>query len=185
MIEEARQTFQKLKRVFINASVLQYYDFQLLIRIKIDAFKYEIERILTQKHANEYWHFTAYFSYKFKRTKKRWNTHDKELYVIVLNFKNWRHYLQNSRYLIYVIFDHVNLRYFMTTKKFNARQVRWIEKLAAFDFNIEYRKEKANLVDASSRRFDIIKSNDIEELNNIFLSTLRNKLRNKEYQLEL
>ena len=93
MIEEVRQTFQKLKRVFINVLILQHYNFQLLIRMKIDVFKYEIEEILTQKHANEHWHFTAYFNYKFKKTEKRWNTHDKELYVIVLDFKNWRHYL--------------------------------------------------------------------------------------------
>ena len=54
MIEEARQTFQKLKRVFINALVFQHYDFQLLIRMKIDAFKYEIEKILIQKYTNEH-----------------------------------------------------------------------------------------------------------------------------------
>ena len=54
MIEEARQTFQRLKRVFISVSVLQHYNFRLFIHIKIDVFKHEIEEILTQKYANEY-----------------------------------------------------------------------------------------------------------------------------------
>ena len=47
IIEEARQTFQKLKKMFISVSILQYYNFQFFIRIKIDAFKHEIEKILT------------------------------------------------------------------------------------------------------------------------------------------
>ena len=63
--------------------------------------------------------------------------------------------------------------------------MRWVEKLVAFDFNIKYRKKKTNLVDTSSRRLDIIKSNNTKKLNNICLSILRNKFRNKKYEFEL
>ena len=73
----------------------------------------------------------------------------------------------------------------MTTKKLNARQMRWVEKLITFDFNIEYRKIKLNFVDTSFRRFDIMKSNDSEKNNDDFLSILRNKFRNQKYQFEL
>ena len=73
----------------------------------------------------------------------------------------------------------------MTTKKLNARQIRWSEKLITFDFNIKYRKKKLNFVNASIKRFDIIKSNDSEKNNDDFLFILRNKLRNQKYQSEL
>ena len=73
----------------------------------------------------------------------------------------------------------------MTTKKFNARQMRWVEKLVAFDFNIKYRKRKLNFVDASFKKSDIMKSNDNEKNNDDFLSILRNKFRNQEYQFKL
>ena len=63
-------------------------------------------------------------NYKFKKIKKGWNTHDKKLYAIVLKFKNWRYYLQNNKHFIRVITNHNNSRYFMSMKKFNAKQIR-------------------------------------------------------------
>ena len=72
----------------------------------------------------------------------------------------------------------------MIIKEFNARQVRWVKKLIAFDFDIEYRKNKLNSTNTSSRKLDLMKSNDSENNNNNFLSNLRYKLRNREHQLE-
>ncbi len=73
----------------------------------------------------------------------------------------------------------------MMMKKLNVRQMRWAEKLAAFDFHIKYRKDKLNFANASSRRLNIMKLNDSEKNNDYFLSTLRNKLRNQKCQSEL
>ncbi len=111
--------------------------------------------------------------------------YDKELYAIVLDFKNWQHYLQNSKRFICVITDHNNLRYFMMMKKLNAWQMRWAEKLAAFDFHIKYCRDKLNSANVLSRRLDIMKSNDSKKNNNYFLFTLWNKLRNQKCQSEL
>ena len=121
-------------------------------------------------------------SYKFKKIEKWWNTHDKELYAIILRFKNWRHYLQNNKHFIRVITDHNNFCYFMSTKKFNAKQIRWTKKLTTFDFIIKYRRKKLNFANASSRRFDIMKFDDNENNNDDFLFILRNKLRNSKCQ---
>ena len=164
--------------MFITAFILKHYDWNAVLRMKTDTFNYKINNVFNQKSKNDQWHLITYFSYKFKKAKIRWDTHNKKLYVIVLRFKNWRHYLQDNKHLINVITDHNNLRYFITTKKLNARQVRWAEKLITFNFNIKYRRDKLNFADASLRKSDIIKSNDSEENNNKFLSTLRNKLRN-------
>ncbi len=111
--------------------------------------------------------------------------HDKKLYAIVLDFKNWWHYLQSSKRFICIITDHNNLRYFMMMKKLNARQMRWAEKLAAFDFHIKYRRDKLNSANALSRKLDIMKLNDSKKNNDYFLSTLQNKLRNQKCQSEL
>ena len=121
-------------------------------------------------------------NYKFNETEKRWNTHDKELYAIILRFKNWRHYLQNNKYFIRVITNHNNFCYFMSTKKFNAKQIRWTRKLIAFDFIIKYRKKKLNFANMSSRKSDIMKFNDNENNNNNFLFILRNKFCNLKCQ---
>ena len=93
--------------------------------------------------------------------------------------------MQGSKHPIRVITDHNNLRYFMSTKELNAKQVRWAEKLAAFDFTIEYRKDTLNPADAPSRRPDMIKPDGSEDNNDDFLPTLRNKLRNREFQPDI
>ncbi len=68
----------------------------------------------------------------------------------------------------------------MMMKKLNAWQMRWTEKLAAFDFHIKYRRDKLNFANVSSRRLDIMKLNDSEKNNDYFLSTLQNKLYNQK-----
>ena len=183
--QKIKIAFDEFKTKFTIAFILTHYDWKAKFRMKIDAFNRETDDVLNQRNKNDQWHFIAFFSYKFKKAKINWNTHDKKLYAIVFDFKNWKHYLQDSKHLIRVIFDHNNLRYFMTIKKLNAKQIRWIEKLVAFDFTIEYRKNKLNFANASSRRFDIMKSNDNDKNNDKFLFILRNKFRNQNYQSDL
>ena len=103
----------------------------------------------------------------------------------MLDFKNWKHYLQDNKHIVRVITNYNNFRYFMTTKKLNVKQIRWAKKLAAFDFIIEYRKNTFNFANASSRKSDIIKSKSTKDSNKTFFFILRNKLRNREYQSKI
>src|SRR5437016_12340465 len=79
--------------------------------------------------------------------ERNYDTHDQELLAIVKSFKQWRHYLEGSRHPIVVLADHANLQYFMTTKELSRRQARWAERLATFDFEIQYRKGSTNPAD--------------------------------------
>ena len=103
----------------------------------------------------------------------------------MLNFKNWKHYLQKSKHIVRVISNYNNFCYFITTKKLFVKQVRWAKKLIVFDFIIEYRKKTFNFANASLKKFDIIKSKNAKNVNNNFLFILRNKLRNQFYQSKL
>ena len=170
--EQARKAFETLKRVFTTAPVLEHYNWEAPLVMETDASKAGAGCVLSQIGEDKQWHPIAYYSYKFKGTEPRWDTHDKELYAIVLDFKTWRHYLQGSKHPICVILDHNNLCYFMTTKKLGAKQICWAEKLAAFDFTIEYCKGKFNPADVLSRRPDIVKLDDSENNNDNFLLTL-------------
>jgi len=185
MMSKARKAFERLKTVFVNAFILKHYDWDANLCMKINASNHEVEDVLSQKNTTDQWHFIVYYSYKFKEAEVWWNMHDKKLYIIVLDFKNWWHYLQSSKRLICMITNHNNLRYFMTIKKLNAWQMRWVEKLAAFNFHIKYHRDKLNSANALSRRLDIMKLNDSEKNNDYFLSTLQNKLCNQKCQSEL
>jgi len=58
----------------------------------------------------------------------------------------------------------------------SRRQARWAERLAIFDFIIEYRKGASNPSDGPSRRPDYEQSASMEEDGNIMLPTLQKKL---------
>ena len=181
----AQEAFDKLKRVFTSAPILRHFDWKARIRMETDASNRGAGGVLSQLCEDDQWHPIAFTSYKFKNAEINWDTHDKELFAIVHGFTTWRHYLQGSCEPICVITDHKNLRYFMTTKELNARQVRWAEKLSAYDFYIEYRKGKLNPADGPSRRPDLMKPDGSEENNDAFLPTLQNKLRIREFQPEV
>ena len=62
----------------------------------------------------------------------------------------FRQYLVGNKILVKT--DHNNLRYFLTQNYLNERQQKWVSKIQAFEFDIEYVKGKNNVVvDALSR----------------------------------
>ena len=89
MMSKARKAFERLKVIFINALILKHYDWNADLCMKIDASNREVEDMFSQKNKTDQWHFIAYYSYKFKEAEVQWDMHDKELYAIVLDFKNW------------------------------------------------------------------------------------------------
>ena len=76
--------------------------------------------------------------------------------AIIHMLGEWRTYLQGRQpFVIRIRTDHNSLQYFMTQQSLSARQSRWLDKLADFDFKIEYIKGPSNTVaDALSRRPD-------------------------------
>jgi RNase H-like domain found in reverse transcriptase len=64
--------------------------------------------------------------------------HDKELLAIIEAFREWRVYLERSKYPVKVYIDYKNLLYFTTIKVLNKRQVWWLETLASYNFKIFY-----------------------------------------------
>ena len=80
--------------------------------------------------------------------------------AIVEALKGWRHFTMETKDPVHIMTDHNNLRYFMTTKELNRRQVCWAQFLSDYNFILEHRPGKENVVaDALSRReqdgFDI------------------------------
>ena len=68
---------------------------------------------------------------------------------------NWRQYLHGNPFTLRVLTDHHSLQWLKTQPHLSQRQTRWMEKLAEYDFTIEYQEGKKNVVaDALSRRPD-------------------------------
>ena len=72
--------------------------------------------------------------------------------------------------------DYANLRTFMTIKELSQWQVCWAERLAIFDFIIEYRKGASNPSNGPSCQPDYEQLASMEEDGNIILPMLQKKL---------
>ena len=182
---EVQAAFLSIREKFTAAPVLQHFDPVKPIMVLTDASDFAMAAILLQpSSANEpteqHWKPVAFWSKKFSGPSLRWHTHDKELNAIVEAFKTWRHYLEHAPSTIRVLSDHDNLRYFMTTKELSAKQARWAEDLARFDFEVEYRPGAENPADGPSRRPDYAQGVVVGEpqaLRDAMLPTLQQKLR--------
>ena len=82
---KARLAFTKLKKTFIEAPILQYFDPKCHIRIKTDASGYAIGRVKSQLTSNNlgWWYPVAFYLQKMTLAKTQYKTHDGELLAIV------------------------------------------------------------------------------------------------------
>ena len=64
--------------------------------------------------------------------ERNYEIHDKEMLAIIQALQEWQAELEGlqTKEQFQVLTDHQSLKYFMTTKKLNARQARWAEFLS-------------------------------------------------------
>jgi hypothetical protein len=63
---------------------------------------------------------------------------DKEALAIVKGLQNWRHWLERTRLPVQILTDHKNLEYFSKPRILNQRQMRWLEMLTHYNYEIHY-----------------------------------------------
>ena|SRR6266699_790705 len=71
--------------------------------------------------------------------------------------------------------DHLNHHYLTTKTKLNNKEVKWIKKLATFNFTIIYCKKAKNLTDNLSRRPDFKNNNELSTTKHQPLSNFLSK----------
>jgi hypothetical protein len=80
--------------------------------------------------------------------------------AIMHTLAKFRQYLVGAKFVVRT--DHNNLKYFLDQKDLNERQHKWVNKIQAYDFDIEFVKGKNNVVaDALSIRPSVYAMTDI------------------------
>ena len=76
--------------MFVEAPILNYFNPKRHIQIEMDALDYAIGGIFSQLTLDDLgqWHPVVFFSRKMIPAKTRYETHNRELLVIVEVFKN-------------------------------------------------------------------------------------------------
>ena len=83
----------------------------------------------------------CYASKSLNKAQSRYSTTKRELLAVVNYTKHFKHYLLGRRFKI--ITDHRALQWLHNFKDPDALTARWLEKLAAFDYEIEHRSGKS------------------------------------------
>ena len=142
-------SFNRLKAVLTTAPVLKLADPTKEYYVFTDASNVAIGAVLMQNYDDVY-HPVAFFSRKLKPAEQNYPVHDREFLALVAALLHWKHYLYMESPVIYT--DHRPLVHLKKQKDLNPRQIRWMEKIAAFNADIRYIQGRANvLADLLSR----------------------------------
>jgi hypothetical protein len=144
--EESQQTFDKMKEVMSTCPVLALPDFSQPFVLECDGSGVGIGAVLMQGG-----HPIVFESRNLNESERLYPIYDKEMLAIMHALTKFRQYLVSNRFVVKT--DHNSLKYFLDQKDLSDRQQKWVSKIQAFDFDIEYVKGKRNIVaDALSRR---------------------------------
>ena len=147
--DECQTAFEALKQAVSEEPVMALPDYGKPFEVHTDASYFAIGGVLMQDR-----HPIAYESRKLNDTERRYTVQEKEMTAIIHCLRTWRHYLLGSKFTI--LTDNVATSYFQTQKKLSPKQARWQDFLAEFDYKLEYKPGKANVVaDALSRKAEL------------------------------
>nr|GEX94509.1 putative reverse transcriptase domain-containing protein [Tanacetum cinerariifolium] len=101
----------------------------------------------------------AYASRQLKIHEKNYMTHDLELGAVVFALKIWRHYLYETKSVIYTY--HKSLQHIFDQKELNMRQKRWLELFHDDECEIKYHPGKANVVSDALTQGEAFKDKNV------------------------
>ncbi|GJZ08074.1 putative reverse transcriptase domain-containing protein [Tanacetum coccineum] len=167
--EEQELAFQTLKDKLCNAYVLALPDGPEDFVVYCNVSRIGLGCVLMQRGK-----VIAYASRQLKIHEKNYTTHDLELGVVVFALKIWRHYLYETKSVIYM--DHKILQHIFSQKELNMRQRRWIELFSDYDCEIRYHPSKANVVANALSRKERVKPKRVRAMNMILQSSIKDRI---------
>jgi hypothetical protein len=147
--EACDEAFETLKGILVKAPVLKLPDFDKDFEIHSDASNFAIGGVIVQDGRS-----VAFESKKLSEMKRRWPTHEKEIWAVIHCLKTWGHYIGSKDVVVWT--DNVTLKYFATQPKLSSKQVRWQDTLALFNVDTRHKLGKENIVpDALNRKHQL------------------------------
>eukprot|EP00253_Pinus_taeda_P023548 PITA_23548 len=150
---EATKAFEHFKEAMCQAPVLATPDFTKNFIVERDALGNGIGVVLMQDERP-----ISFESLPIKGKFLHKAIYDKEMLAILYALKKWRPYLMGRHFKVKT--DHDILKYLLEQRISSEEQQMWVTNMLGYDFEINYKKGKQNVVvDALSR-----KDEDVEAL---------------------
>ena len=140
-----QEAFDLLKACLTSVPVLGYPDFNRLFELEMDASLQGLGAVLSQRDETGTSHVIAFASRSLQPSEQLMHNYSSaKLELLALKWavtEKFRDYLLGSKFTVYT--DNNPLGY-VKESKLGVAQIRWLSKLALFDFDIKYRSGKLN-----------------------------------------
>lgn len=127
-----------------EAFVLRHADFSKRFFIQCDASEYGIGAVLLQLNDTGAEHPIAFYSHNLNAYQRNYSVTEKECLAAVMAIKKFRPYVELMQFT--VITDHASLQWLMNLKGLSGKLARWSLQLQGYNFDIQHRKGKENIV---------------------------------------
>jgi RNase H-like domain found in reverse transcriptase len=145
---------QQLKHIVLSDPVLRQPHPDQPYTLEVDALQYATGAILQQPDEAGRLRPVGYDSQTFNDTEHGYDIHDRKLLVVIRGLLTWCHLLVGSPHKIRVLTDHSNLKYYRHPQKISRCVVRYLPKMAEFDFELIYKPGTTNKADHLSHHPD-------------------------------
>ena len=143
------EAFTSLKKRLTQAPILAYPDYSKPFIVDTDASQVAMGAVLSQVHDGAE-RVVVYYSKTFTPEQSNYCVTRKELLAIVKALKHFRPHLYGRKFKVRT--DHASLTWLLKTSTPSGQLGRWMETLAEFDFELEFRRGlKHNNADGLSR----------------------------------
>ena len=137
---EAEQAFEDLKARLLTTPILAFPTMEDPFILYTDASQLAMGAVLAQVQ-NGQERAICYASKAFSKSQSKYSATKRELLAMVHFTRYFRHYLLGRKFKI--VTDHSALRWLHNFNDPDGLIARWIEKLAAFDYEVQHRPGKS------------------------------------------
>ncbi len=137
--------FDHMKRCMTETSILRHFDQTRDFILEIDSFNYVNDKVLSQYDDEDVLHLIVFYSKNMSSAECNYEIYNKKLLIIIWVFEHWWLELKLTDISIKMFIDHQALISLMKDKELSRHQMRWVQKLADFNFKIMYQSDKQNI----------------------------------------
>ncbi len=167
------EVFNNLKKQISSISVLHYFDVKHQVILKINAFNYVKDDILSQYNNENVLHSIVFYSKSMISAECNYHIYNKKLLTIIQCFKHWWFELEDTELSIQMFIDHQTLKIFMKNKQLTRWQANYLNILSKFNFQIIFWSGKINIKVYALTRMSMINSSEsTKDMNDHFQTIL-------------
>ncbi len=167
------EVFDNLKKQISSTSVLRHFNVKRQAILKIDAFNYVKDNILSQYNDESVLHSIVFYSKSMVSAECNYHIYDKKLLAIIQCFEHWQLKLKDTELSIQMFTDHQTLKIFMKNKQLTRWQANYLNILSKFNFQIMFQSGKTNIkVNALTKMSMIDSFESAKDINDRFQTIL-------------